>query len=82
MERIIRDNKDLGIFCEFYPLLIERMGYTAMEFAHMLFEDWGFSVLAMDDHKKKKMYARVKSAEELVGLCRGGKMVNLLLETR
>ena len=80
MDRIIKGNKNLKIFCEFYPALIEGVSYSAEEFAHKLLEDWHFSILAIDDYTRDKKYLRINSADELMNLCKGGRIVNLFLE--
>jgi len=62
--------------------LVEGVSYTAEEFAHRLLEDWHFSILAMDDHTRNKKYLKINSVDELMGLCKGGRIVNLFLERK
>ena len=82
MNRIIRENENLKIFAEFAPYLMERMGYSAEEFARKLIEDWHFKIMAMDDHTKNKRCVRINSVGELMDFCKGSTLgvVNLFIE--
>ncbi len=80
MERIIRENEDLKMFVEFYPLAIKRTGDTPGEFARKLLEDYHFSIQAIGEYTKDKKYLRINNVAELMKLCQGGKTANLLLE--
>ena len=56
MERIIRENRNLKIFTEFNPALINQSGYTADEFASRLLEFGGFSAITISDYGVKYKY--------------------------
>ncbi len=84
-DRIIRDNDKLKLFLEFWPSAIRKMGYSPEELAHKLLENYGFSMIAIDE-----LYApagrsfEIKSVDELMNLCQLEKnkaeKVNLFLE--
>lgn len=80
MNRIIRENQNLKMFVEFYPLGIARSGSSPEEFAHKLLDDYHFSMLAIGEYTKDKQYLRVNTVGELLKLCRGGRTANLFLE--
>ena len=80
MDRIIRENRNLKMFVEFYPLGIRRAGNTPEEFARKLLEDYHFSVLAIGEYTKDRKYLRINSVDELINLCRGERTANLFLE--
>jgi len=44
MDRILKDNKDIKMIAEFFPLLIEKMGSDPKEFIRRLIQDYGFSI--------------------------------------
>lgn len=44
MDRILRTNKDLKMFIEFFPLLIENMGSSPGKFIRKLLQDYNFSI--------------------------------------
>ncbi|MFC1992459.1 FkbM family methyltransferase [Chloroflexota bacterium] len=81
MDKWIRQNKDLKIFTEFYPALMKEAGYTVEEFARKVFQEWHFSVTAIDDYSNDKRYIRVSSIDELMALFKVPvQFLNLLLE--
>ncbi len=80
MERIIRENKDLKMFVEFYFPGIKRAGGSPEEFARRLLEDYQFSVLAIGDYTKDRKSVSVSSIDELLKLCSGERTANLFLE--
>lgn len=49
MDRILRDNKDIKMFIEFFPLLIRKMGSSPEEFIRKLLEDYKFSIFIIPD---------------------------------
>lgn len=80
MGRLLRENKNLKIFVEFHPPAIRRSGESPEDFARMLLEDYGFSILAIGDDRKDKKYSKINNVDELMNLCRGGGVVDLFLE--
>ena len=44
MDRVLKDNKDIKMIVEFFPLLIEKMGSDPKEFIRRLIQDYGFSI--------------------------------------
>lgn len=80
MGRLLRENKNLKLFVEFNPFRIRRSGVSPEDFARMLLEDYGFSILAIGDYTKDKKYLKINNVGELMNLCRGGGNVNLFLE--
>ena len=82
MDKVIRDNENLKMFVEFYPLTIRRAGNSPQEFARKLLEDYCFSVLAMDVSTKKERCLTINSISELMNFCKGRKNENLFLERK
>jgi len=83
MDRILKQNKDLKIFSEFYPSAIREFGYLPEEFAHKLMDDYHFSILAIDYiPRRAKGYVKVNSVDELMSLLKDREVVNLFLERR
>lgn len=81
MDKIIKVNKNLKMFIEFYPSAIREMGYSPEEFVHKLF-DYGFSITAVDELRaSSNKCLKINSVEELMNLCKDKeKIVNLFLE--
>ena len=84
MNRIIKENKNLKMFVEFFPLLIREMGSSPEEFIHKLLEDYRFSMFVIpDDYSASKKIIRIDSVDEIMDLCKGETdHVNLFLEKR
>jgi len=80
MERLLRENKNVKIFVEFFPPYIRRSGGSPEGFIHLLLMDYGFSILAIGDYTKDKVYLEINNVDELMDFCRGEGYVNLLLE--
>ncbi len=76
MDKIIKQNRDLKMFAEFYLPAIGRSGSTPEEFAGRLLEDYQFSVLAMDYQR----CVEVRTVDELMKFVKGQESVNLFLE--
>jgi len=83
MDNILKKNRHLKMFVEFFPLLIKGMGSSPEEFLRKLFKDYGFSVFLIPDdydssvHQLKKM----ESVQEILDLCKGkDDHVNLFLD--
>ena len=49
MDAVLRKNKGLKMFVEFFPLLIEKMGNDPREFIRKLMQDYGFSIYIIPD---------------------------------
>ena len=82
MDNLIRENKNLKMFVEFYLAGIKNAGNSPHEFARRLLEDYNFSILAIGDYSRNKQYLKIANVDELIKLSKGGKAVNLLLERK
>lgn len=82
MERLLRENENLKIFVEFYPPYIRRSGQSPEDSIHLLLMDYSFSILAIGDYTKDKVYLEINNVDELMNFCRGEKIANLFLERR
>lgn len=89
MDGIIKENGNLKMFIEFFPLLIREMGSSPEEFIRRLLEDYHFSMFiighdySMHDYAlvSNKEYLKINSVDELMNLCKGKRdCVNLFLE--
>ena len=83
MDNMIRVNKNLKMFIEFFPLLIEKMGGSPEEFIRRLLEDYNFSIYVIpDDYDAKKgEMIKINSVEEIMNLCkREEDHINLFLK--
>jgi len=86
-DRLLRENKGLKMFIEFYPAAIREMGYSPEELVSKLLKEYGFSITALDELKLQtptnKSY-KISSVEELMSLYRlyrdEDKVINLFLE--
>ena len=47
MQRILRENRSLRVFAEFFPLLLSKMGSSPDAYARRLIHDFGFTVFAI-----------------------------------
>jgi FkbM family methyltransferase len=76
MDRLIRRQKSLRMFVEFFPLLIREMGGLPEEFIRRLRQDYGFSAFVIGgDYTAsreigRRKYFRVDRPEDLLQLCR------------
>ena len=75
MDRTLRENKNLKMFVEFFPLLIKEMGSSSKEFINKLLEDYRFSIsIVPDDYDASRGgFIRVNSIDELMSFCKGEK---------
>lgn len=83
MDNILKKNKKLQMFIEFFPLLIKKMGSSPSEFLRKLIEDYRFSISVIPDdyNAKKGEMVKINSAKELTGLFKDEKAhVNLFLK--
>jgi len=49
MDKTLRNNKNIKMFVEFFPLLIEKMGSSPQEFIEKLLNDYGFKIFLIPD---------------------------------
>jgi FkbM family methyltransferase len=70
MNRIIRTNKKLKMFVEFFPLLIEKMGNSPREFIRKLLEDYHFSIFIIPDdyNASKGEMIKINNLQEVMNL--------------
>lgn len=81
MDRIIRGNKKLKMFSEFYPSLMSAAGYSPEDFVHKLIDDYHFSIQPIDRLPgRMKSHPRINSVDELMNLFKGTDAINLFLE--
>ena len=73
MDEILRANRNIKIFVEFFPLLIEKMGDYPKEFIRELLEDYKFSIFVIPDdyNAAGKELKKINSAEELMAFRKG-----------
>lgn len=82
MDRLIRENKNLKMFIEFYPSAIREMGYSPEEFIRTLLEKYGFTITVVDELRTTSAkLVKVSSVAEVMNLCQDEeRIVNLFLE--
>ena len=73
MKDILAKNKNIKIFLEFFPLLIEKMGNSPEEFINYLLKEFNVFVIGHDYSMKKfnKNYFKINSYQELAELTKG-----------
>jgi len=82
MKEILAKNKDIKIFIEFFPLLIEKMGNSPKEFIESLLRDFNMFVIGHDYSMKKfnRNYLKIERYEELANITSAfADHVNILL---
>jgi len=85
MDKILRNNKGLKMFVEFFPLLIEKMGNSPREFIERLLGDYNFSVFVIPDDydASKHEMVKINSAEEAMAFIKKEEdHINLFLEKK
>jgi len=83
MKEILKNNENIKIFLEFFPLLIIKMNSSPEGFIDKLIEDYRFSIFIIpDDYDASKgEILRINSADELMNFCKGEKdHLNLFLK--
>jgi FkbM family methyltransferase len=83
MDNILRKNRKIKMFIEFFPLLIEKMGSSSKDFISKLLKDYQFSIYVIPDDYDAKRHEMLKvaSVEEIIGLCQKKEdHVNLFLK--
>lgn len=68
MDRILKENKNIKMFVEFFPLLIEKMRSFPKEFLRKIFEDYGFSIYVIPDDYDSSIreIKKMNSIEEIM----------------
>lgn len=74
-KEIIRQNQNIKMFIEFFPLLIKKMGSSPEEFIRKLLEDYGFSVFVIgkDYDARNQELLRINNVDEVMAFCKGEK---------
>ena len=82
MDKILRKNKKLKMFVEFFPLLIKSMGNSPEEFIQKLLKDYQFSIYVIpeDYDSFKGEMRKIGNVKEVMNLCQGENHINLLLK--
>jgi FkbM family methyltransferase len=76
MEKLIRENKNLTMLVEFFPLLIKEMGQSPEKFARSLLEDFHFKMYvvehdySMRDRVPCEERLRISGVDQLMDLCK------------
>jgi hypothetical protein len=82
MNRTLKSNRDIKMFIEFFPLLIEKMGNSPKEFIHKLLEYYRFSIFVIpDDYSARQgKMMEIENIQNLMDICKREKdHVNLFL---
>ncbi len=68
MDRILRKNRNIKMFAEFFPLLIEKMGNSPKEFIRKLLEDYKLSIYVIPDDYDSSIreIKKMNSIEEIM----------------
>ena len=83
MDRIIKENNNLKMFIEFFPLLIKEMGGSPEAFIRTLLNEYKFTIFLIpgDYNASNKKLIKMNSYEEIMGFCKDEKdHVNLFLK--
>ncbi len=80
MENILKKNKDLKLFIEFFLPWIRRAGVSPEHFASLLFGYYKFKITVIEDYTRNIKSEKVENASELLSICEKVGVVNLLLE--
>ena len=83
MEQTIKQNQNIKMFIEFFPLLIKKMGDSPEEFIGKLLKDYGFSVFVIgkDYNAHNQGLLRINKIDEVMNLCKNeNDHVNLFLK--
>ena len=72
MDKILRKNKNIKMFIEFFPLLIEKMGNSPREFIRKLLEDYKFSIFVIpgDYDALKGEMVKINNGDDVMNLCK------------
>jgi len=83
MDKLLRENKKIKMFVEFFPLLIEKMGNSPQEFIRKLLEDYNFSIFVIPDdyNSLKGEMIEINGVDEIMSLRKNeADHINLFLE--
>jgi len=83
MDNILRKNKKIKMFVEFFPLLIKSMGHSPERFIRKLLEDCQFSIFVIpkDYDAKRGEMIKINNVNDIMGLCKSEERhINLFLE--
>lgn len=83
MDKILRNNPNIKIFVEFFPLLIEKMGNSPTEFIRKILEDYKFSIyLIPDDYSASKgEMKKLNNVSQVMSYCKDSEdHINLFLK--
>ncbi len=71
MDKTLRENKNLKMIIEFFPLLIRKMGCSPEEFIRKLMEVYKFSIFVIpgDYNAKGDKLIEIKSLKDILSLC-------------
>ena len=75
MDKTIRQNQDIKLFVEFFPLLIKKMGSSPEDFIKKFLEDYGFSIFIIgeDYDAGDQELLMVNGVNELMSFCKNEK---------
>jgi len=83
MDQLLRANRKIKMFVEFFPLLIKKMGNSPEEFILKLLKDYQFKIFVVPDDydSSDKEFREVKNPYEIMNFCQGKEdHVNLFLK--
>jgi len=72
MKEIIRQNQNIKMFIEFFPLLIKKMGDSPEEFIGKLLKDYGFSIfiIGKDYNARNQELLKINDIDEVMNFCK------------
>jgi FkbM family methyltransferase len=83
MDKTLRANRNIKMFVEFFPLLIEKMGNSPQEFIRKLLDDYHSSIYIIpDDYDAQKgEMIKINNVEDVMNLCKKEEShINLFLK--
>ena len=85
MDKLLKDNKDIIIFMEYFPLLLKKMGNDPKELIEKLMYTYNFKILVIPDDYNAKHNSKmilIKSPPHIINMCKGGEHINLILSRK
>jgi len=72
MDKTLKENTNLKMIIEFFPLLIRKMGFSPEEFIQKLLEVYKFSIFIIpgDYDAKTEKLIEIKNSQDLLSLCK------------